>query len=46
MTRRAYLKLLSATIFIQCCWRQMRARKNSKGFNKRLSNCPLNLLVI
>jgi hypothetical protein len=21
LVRRAYLKLLSATIFIQCCWR-------------------------
>jgi hypothetical protein len=27
MARRVYLKLLSATIFIQCCWKQVRARK-------------------
>jgi myosin heavy subunit len=27
MTRRVYLKLLSTTIFIQCCCRQLRARK-------------------
>jgi hypothetical protein len=25
--RRAYLKLLSATMFIQCCGKQVRARK-------------------
>jgi uncharacterized membrane protein YbaN (DUF454 family) len=27
MTRCVYLKLLLATTFIQCCWMQMRARK-------------------
>ena len=27
MARYAYLKLLSATIFIQCCWMQVSARK-------------------
>ena len=27
MTRRAYLKLSSATTFIQCCWRHVQARK-------------------
>jgi hypothetical protein len=27
MARRVYLKLLSATIFIQCCYRQLCARK-------------------
>jgi hypothetical protein len=27
MARHVYLKLLSATAFIQCCYRQLRARK-------------------
>jgi hypothetical protein len=27
ITRHAFLKLLSATTFIQCCWRQIHARK-------------------
>jgi len=45
MARRDYLKLLSATIFIQYYWRQVHARKNSKDFNKRQRNSPLNLLV-
>jgi len=44
--RRSYLKLLSATTFIRCCCKQVQQERNSKGFNIRLRNFPLNLFVI
>jgi dephospho-CoA kinase len=31
MAKHVYLKFLSATTFVQCCYRQLRARKESNG---------------
>jgi len=36
----------TAATLIQSYWWWLLAKKNSKGFKKRLRNCPFNLLVI
>jgi len=41
MARHAYLKLLSATTFIQCCWMQVRVRKELQRMKQKANEVSI-----
>jgi hypothetical protein len=44
MAIRAYLKLLAATTFIQCCCRQLRARKELQRLQQEAKELSIKLV--
>jgi len=46
MARRDYLKLLSATIFIQYCWRQVHARKKLQRLQQKAKEFSIKLVGV
>jgi len=44
MARRVYLKLLSTTTFLQCCYRQLRARKELQRMKQEANELSIKLI--